>query len=141
MPPTFEQVTASRVRYLRERHGWTQQDLADKLVNFGMPIDRAQIARLELGKRGISLDEAMRLAFALNVAPIYLITDTEVPADPDIDPEPMQIIPGSEHSPAEARAWIVGKRPMHFQDPRSYYMNVPRAEFERYHVASPEEDR
>ena len=133
MPPTFEQVTAHRVRYLRGRHGWSQQDLADKLANFGMPIDRAQIARLELGKRGISLDETMRLAFALSVAPVNLITD------PEDDAEPMAPIPGAEYSPAETRKWIIGKLPMIWQDPRSYFMNVPREEFERYQLGEPQE--
>ena len=135
MPLRFEQVTAHRVRYLRERHGWSQQDLADKLANFGMPIDRAQIARLELGKRGISLDETMRLAFALNVAPVNLITD------PEDDAEPMALVPGAEYSPAETRKWVRGEMPMTWQDPRSYFMNVPREEFERYQLGEPRERR
>lgn len=135
MPPTFEQVTARRVRYLRERLGWSQQNLADKLANFGMPIDRAQIARLELGKRGISLDETMRLAFALNVAPVNLVTD------PEDDAEPMAPIPGAEYPPAEARKWIRGEKPMLFQDPRDYFMNVSRDEFERYQLSERKADR
>lgn len=133
MPPTFEQVTARRVRYLRERLGWSQQDLADKLANFGMPIDRAQLARLEGGKRGISLDETMRLAFVLDVAPVHLITDPEEGA------EPMQTTPGAEVEPWEARAWVRGQKPLIFQDPRSYFMNVPKAEFERYRLTGGEE--
>ena len=41
-------------------------------------------------------------------------------------------MPGSEMSPAEARAWIRGQMPMIWQDPRFYRMEVPRAEFEQY---------
>ena len=125
MAMTFEQTAARRVRYLRERLGWSQQDLADRLRNLGAPLDRAGIARLETGKRGITLDETMRLAYALNVAPVHLMIDTEDEA------ERMQPVPGAEVSPAEARKWVRGEMPLLFQDPRAYLMNVPRAEFER----------
>ena len=124
MPLTFEQTAARRVHYLRKRQGWSQQDLADRLRNLGAPIDRASIARLEAGKRGISLDEAMRLAYALNVAPVHLMIDTED------DAEPIQPITGAEISPDEARMWVRGQMPLLFQDPRGYRMNVPRSEFD-----------
>jgi len=139
---SWNKETAPNADRLRERLGWSQQDLADKLKNFGMPIDRAQLARLELGKRGISLDETMRLAFALNVAPVHLITDPGANAEPVApgmevspkEPEPVAPIPGMEISPTEARAWIRGQMPLLFQDPRAYFMNVPRAEFEHYQL-------
>ena len=123
MPLTFDQSVARRVRYLRERHGLTQQDLADGLANWGMPIDRSAIARLENGRRAVSLEEAMRLAFILHVAPVHLFVD------PDGD-EPVAPIPGAEYQPWEARAWIRGERPMMGQDPRSYFTNIPLREFE-----------
>lgn len=126
MPPTFEQITARRVRYLRERLGWSQQDLADKLANFKMPIDRSALARLETGKRGVSIDEMARLAFALNVAPVNLMTDTEAGDDEPMTPA----IPGMEVSPEDARAWIRGYKPLPAQDPRVYFMTVSQAEFE-----------
>jgi transcriptional regulator with XRE-family HTH domain len=123
MPTTFEQTAARRVRYLRERLGWSQRDLADRLRNLGAPIDRASVARLETGKRGLSVDEAMRLAAALNVAPVHLLVD------PDGD-EPVQATPTDQLTPAEARDWIRGAMPLVSQDPRGYRMNVPRAEVE-----------
>jgi transcriptional regulator with XRE-family HTH domain len=123
MPLTFDQSVARRVRYLRERHSWSQQDLATKLANFGMPIDRSAVARLENGKRAVSLEEAMRLAFALNVAPVHLFVD------PDGD-EPITPTPGAELSPEEARAWIRGDMAMPWQDRRFYFSAIPDAEFE-----------
>jgi transcriptional regulator with XRE-family HTH domain len=127
---TFDQSVARRVRQLRERHGMTQQDLATALSNWGMPIDRSAIARLENGKRAVSLEEAMRLAFVLHVAPVHLLVD------PDND-EPIAPTAGAELKPWEARAWIRGQRPMMGQDPRSYFTNVPTSEFEQPNQEGP----
>lgn len=120
---TFDQIAARRVRYLRERHGLTQTDLAAKLANFNIPFEQTSIARLEKGHRGISLNEAMQLAFVLDVAPVHLLTD------PDSD-EAITPVPGAELEPWEARAWIRGQRPMLMQDPRTYFSEIPRSEFE-----------
>jgi transcriptional regulator with XRE-family HTH domain len=124
VPTTFEQTASRRVRFLRERLGWTQQDLADRLRRLGAPIDRASVARLETSKRGLSVDEAMRLAAALNVAPVHLFVD------PDGD-EPLQVTPADELTPAEARRWIRGGLPLIGQDPRAYFANVPASEFQQ----------
>lgn len=48
------------MREMRERHGWTQGELAERLS-----IDRATVARIEAGKRGLSLDEAYAISEAL----------------------------------------------------------------------------
>jgi transcriptional regulator with XRE-family HTH domain len=128
VPIRIEQTVARRVRHLRAQLGWSQQDLADRLANLGLPIDRSSLARLENENRGVGVDEAIALAYALNVAPVHLMVDT------DDDAEPVAPVPGSEISPREARAWIRGVMPMIFQDPRGYFMNVPRAEFEQYQL-------
>lgn len=121
-----KEATARCIRELRKRHGWTQQDLADRLNNqLGARTDRAAVAKTELGQRGLSLEEAFLYALALDVAPVHLF----VPTDSD---EPIQIGPNLEVSPAEMRAWIRGTMPVYpVQDPRAYFMTVPREEFER----------
>jgi transcriptional regulator with XRE-family HTH domain len=129
---SFDQSVARRVRDLRERHAFTQAGLAEKLANFGMPIDRSAIARLENGKRGVSLEEAVRLAFVLNVAPVHLLVD------PDGD-EAITPVPGAELTPSEARAWIRGQRPMMWQDPRVFFTQIPQAEFEAIHAGGEEQ--
>jgi transcriptional regulator with XRE-family HTH domain len=123
MPLTFSESVARRVRQLRERHGFSQQDLVTKLQNFGLPIDRSAIARLEVGKRGLIVEELMRLAFVLDVAPVHLLVD------PDGE-ESIAPTPHSEVSPAEARAWICGRMPLVPQDPRMFWFERPKAEFE-----------
>jgi transcriptional regulator with XRE-family HTH domain len=129
---TFTDTTRTRIRELRKQHDWTQQDLATRLTNLGaggtgreVPVDRVTIARIETGSRQISVDELFQFALALNVAPVHLFVD------PNGD-EPIQLTPALECSPAEARAWVRGEREMLMQDPRGYFMNVPRDEFERF---------
>lgn len=121
---TPQDTARERIRELRQRHNWSQQDLADVLNNqFGVPVDRATIARVELGNRELSLDEALLYALALNVAPVHLFVPVGT-KDKDAD-EPVRLGLNLECSPAEMRAWIRGQRPLLPQDPRTYYMAVP----------------
>ena len=54
----------TRVKGLRERKGWTQQQLADH-----SGVHRVTIANLESGRRpAVSLDNGARLAAALGVS-------------------------------------------------------------------------
>ena len=123
---TFEQSVALRVRSLRERHGFSQQDLADKLASYGIALDRSAVARLERGQRGISLEEAMYLALALDVAPVHLIVD------PDGE---LPIVMAGKSSPLvtpfQARGWIRGEFPLFEQDIKIYLSEIPLEEFER----------
>lgn len=62
-----------QVRAVRERKGWTQDRLCAELEKLGEPMDRATVARIEAGKRGVSVDDLMLFALALGVAPVYLV--------------------------------------------------------------------
>ena len=93
MPTTFEQTAARRVRYLRERLGWSHQDLADRLRILGAPIGPGVAsATRDTQARPVGVDEAMRLAAALDVAPVHLLVD------PDAD-EPIQATPAELLTP------------------------------------------
>ncbi len=120
---TPDQTTRERVRELRKRHGWTQQDLADVLNRIGAQTDRVAVAKVELGQRGLSLYEALQYALALDVAPVHLI----VPVDND-----ERLMLGANFvdcTPTELRAWIRGQRPLLPQDPRIYFAEIPREEW------------
>src|ERR1044072_1067828 len=61
------EVFGARLREMRESRGKTQQWLAERLTEVGVAINQAGVLRVEKGERGISLDEAIAFAAALNV--------------------------------------------------------------------------
>jgi transcriptional regulator with XRE-family HTH domain len=132
---TADETTRERIRELRKRHAWTQQDLTDALNRIGAQTDRAAVAKVELGQRGLSLHEALQYAYVLDVAPVHLI----VPLDDD-----EKLALGAnvvDCTPAALRAWIRGQRPLITQDPRVYFTEVPLKEFQAMRGAEPQEDQ
>jgi transcriptional regulator with XRE-family HTH domain len=119
---TLRETTAERVRSLRIRNGMSQQNLADRMNHLGARVDRSVVAKVEAGKRAVSLEDAFRFALALDVAPVHLL----VPTDSD---ESIPLAPNLEAAPHEVRAWIRGFMPL-FQDPRVYFTTVPKTEFQ-----------
>jgi hypothetical protein len=58
---------------LRSRPQLTQQQLADRVANLGLHIDRAGIAKIEIGLRCVCDFEVLVLAKALNVTVPWLL--------------------------------------------------------------------
>ena len=86
--PRPSQVLGAQLRAMRERQRLTQQELSEEIEQrTAAPFDRALIARIEAGKRNVSLDEAFVLAAALGVRPANLF----FPLD---DAEDVQNAPG-----------------------------------------------
>jgi transcriptional regulator with XRE-family HTH domain len=87
------QVFAARVREARERRGWTQQQLADRLAEIGYTdetgtrlLARSTLAKIEDGRgdgsgprSNASLEDVLALAAALDCSPMHLL----VPRDAD----------------------------------------------------------
>ena len=70
---SVSQVYASQLRKLRTQQGLQQQDLAARLEErFGVKLDASTLSRIEAGKRRLTLEEALVLAAALEVAPVQL---------------------------------------------------------------------
>jgi transcriptional regulator with XRE-family HTH domain len=67
------EAAAEELRRVRTRKGWNQQQLADRLHELGVPIDRATISKIETGDRRITLDEVFWFAYAFGVTPTALI--------------------------------------------------------------------
>src|SRR4051794_13168563 len=106
---TLQATTVERIRELRKGRGMTQQELAERLKLLGASLDQTAVAKIESGKRRqLSLEEAFQFAMALDVAPLHLF----VPTDSD---DPIDIGPNMSVTPAEAREWIRGLRPLLWQ--------------------------
>ena len=89
------------MRRYREKRGWSQHDLAQELTAAGWKVDRAQIARIESRERGVSLNEALRVAWALSVPPALLYL-------PLGDADKIAIAPEVILSTIAARQWVTG---------------------------------
>lgn len=127
MPASPTQVVAAQVRRLRDRHGWTAQQLADKMTEAGIAWNRAIVAKLETGRRSfVTVDEVMALAYVLDVAPVHLLVPIENGLAPNTQ---LRITSSVVTVPGAARAWIRGQMHIGGQDARIYYSEVPKDEW------------
>ncbi|WP_327144366.1 DEAD/DEAH box helicase family protein [Nocardia sp. NBC_01327] len=62
-----------RLRELRQSHGLTLNQLADRLTELGRPIDLSALAKIEKGQRRVDVDDLVALALALDVSPNWLL--------------------------------------------------------------------
>lgn len=118
--PPPSSVFGQQVRAVRTHKGWTsQQHLAERLSELsGHDIDRSAIARLETGKRGVSLDEAFAISAALEVSPLSLM----LPRDPS---QPVAVAPHVTVTGKEAREWARGDEPLPGQDRQFFESESP----------------
>lgn len=115
---------------VRERDGRAHESrraFAERLGRVGVDLSAKALARIETGPdpsgrtRGVTLDEALALAYALNTAPVHLLT-------PRDDGARVQITPTVEASARDVRAWIRGERPLPGVDEIAYRQEVPASE-------------
>jgi transcriptional regulator with XRE-family HTH domain len=72
---TTTRQIGERVRRRRDELGWSQNDLADRCAERGMPsLNRPVLANLEGGRRRyVTVDELLVLGFVLRVTPVTLL--------------------------------------------------------------------
>lgn len=71
-----ERIFGRRMKEERERRGWKQADLADRLTKAGVPVIASAISKSEAGHRLVRLSEAVAIAAALGLPLSALLTDT-----------------------------------------------------------------
>lgn len=72
-------VVGQQVQAQRTAAGWSQSNLAERLgAALGRSIDQSTIARLEGGKRPITVDELVVLAELFDLTPVDLLVDPDV---------------------------------------------------------------
>jgi transcriptional regulator with XRE-family HTH domain len=75
---TAEVVLAGEIKRLREKHGWSQADLAARLRDHGVEYaSQATASRMEKLQRHVSAAEADALAFIFGVSTQELLRPTE----------------------------------------------------------------
>lgn len=99
------EVLAEQMKQLRQGRGLSAKAVADQVQRMGGKLDRAAIAKIEVGRRGVSLDEALLLAAALNVSPTTLVT-------PPDDRELVQVAPEVATQAVWVRDWFHGVHPV-----------------------------
>ena len=114
---TADQVVADQVKMLRQRRGISQQHLADSLG-----WTQSAVARLESGKRSISVGELLALGWALDVAPVFLLAGSFQSGD----------VPVHKTLRVPTRHmlnWIRGGEPLPGANYRAYFENIPDDEW------------
>lgn len=99
---------AGQLTRLRQVRGWTTHELSDRLAELGMLVHPTAITKIEKGRRGISLDEAVAIAVAFNVPPVMLWLPFDVD---DFDITPMTSV-----SPWLVFGWVRNETPLASRD-------------------------
>jgi transcriptional regulator with XRE-family HTH domain len=104
---TISETVGQQIARARARRGWTQQALADALKDCDKdtPLNRAAVAKIESGVRGITLDEVTLIAVALNVPPVRLFLPLE-------EGEPVTLAASVEVPAWFAYEWFIGREPL-----------------------------
>jgi len=95
------EAIGKQVGRARHRRGWTQRRLSEAVTEHGGRLTRGAVAKIENGERGVSVDEWLLLAAALNVPPPLLL----VPLGGE---EVVEITPRSRIHPHLALDWVTG---------------------------------
>jgi transcriptional regulator with XRE-family HTH domain len=73
MAQVGQNIVGNRVKEARGKAQLTQDELSQELAKLGVPIDRAGIAKIETGIRGVLDFELIALAKALGVKITWLL--------------------------------------------------------------------
>src|SRR5262245_5662342 len=107
-----DQVIGYRCRQLRDRKGWTAQQLADAMNGIGMTDwTRIVVTKLENWpkyRRSVTVEELLTLAYVLDVAPIHLMVPIEGGLRAEME-EFYQVTPDLATSLGAVREWIRGE--------------------------------
>lgn len=127
---TAGQVVADQIKDRREKRNLSQQELATKIGE-----SQSTIARIESGKRSITVDDVFKIAWALEVAPVHLL-------GAGFRGDAVPITATLEVEPPVARAWIRGKTPLRDGDHRAFlFENIPDDEADELFSAARNRER
>lgn len=123
------EIFVEQMRAQRERRGWSQRQLAERLDTLGLRVHQTTVGKWESGERGLSLDEALAITAALDLAPVHMISGSYLEAQ---GRQPAVTL-GGEMSAAtarEMRQWVRGERPLRGQDERRFRTEIAPDEWQ-----------
>ncbi|MFI6068223.1 helix-turn-helix transcriptional regulator [Micromonospora sp. NPDC051227] len=129
---TWTANVSERVRELRKRRGWSAQRLAEEMTAVGVPWERQVVTKLENGQRqSVSLDEAVALAYVLDVAPVHLFVPPRA-STVTVVASPRPDAAGETYPQVHAddvRRWFGGEQPLAETDIRVFFSEVDERTF------------
>lgn len=124
-----------RMQEARKARGWSQRELATRLKTvWGEEkgqLTQAAVARIEIGERKVSLDEAVAIAAVLDVAltnmflPIDGLSQVQGDGHAVLPGSPVRLAPALEIEQRRARAWAQGHLPLRPEDFEVYLEQSP----------------
>jgi transcriptional regulator with XRE-family HTH domain len=126
------EVFAEQMRIQRARKGWTQKQLAARLATLGFGVHHTTVGKWESGERRISVDEALAISIALDVAPAHMLAGSY--SERTVRRPRIAL---SRKTPAvsarQLRLCIRGQQPIWGQDERRYFSEVAPDEWLALH--------
>jgi transcriptional regulator with XRE-family HTH domain len=117
------EVFTEQMRIQRARKGWTQKQLAARLATLGFSVHHTTVGKWESGERRLSVDEALAISIALDVAPAHMLSGSY--SERTVRRPRIAL---SRKTPAvsarELRLCIRGQKPLWGQDERRYFTEV-----------------
>jgi transcriptional regulator with XRE-family HTH domain len=102
-----EGILGAKIRQLRERAGWSQADLAERLKAVGFEFHQTTVAKMEAGKRPIRVAEVFALGVVFRMpmtALMHLPLKADLPSLSELDRQLKEI----EDSQQENREMYLG---------------------------------
>ncbi len=104
---TASEHVKTNLPVLRRRAGFSSQvKLAERMAELGTPMHHTVIAKIENGDRGVSVDDLVALAAALDVSPLRLL----LPANRRDDVPGLRLGAKAQHVISEGTAWRWGEQ-------------------------------
>jgi transcriptional regulator with XRE-family HTH domain len=123
-PQTPGEIFAKRVREVRGKRGWKQEQLAERILELKgkdpalgqLNAQRVSVARTEKGERNPTIDDLFLFASALGVSPLELVL-------PDEDEDEVTLGARRIHA-GFLHEWIIGLLPLHPEDVSTYSQHM-----------------
>jgi transcriptional regulator with XRE-family HTH domain len=108
---------------VRRAQGWTQSRLAERLDALGYSISQATLAKIETGRRQVTIQDLVAIAVALDTPPLLLLLPHDLNAE-------VALTPRVTARALDVRRWFASRKPIRETDTPDDFTTT--LEFDRY---------